>query len=181
MAYAMINIYKYYQFRNDVAGMEIFPNKIFDEIEEEERAKTNYLVLGKPPESMSFVLNKYKTSKKYGEKTIEVGNLNLQIVLKNWIKYKINGDWSKLEDKVIYLFDWATGTPLTRNDISHLLTETFQKYLGYNISTTLLRKIYNNIPSDINEASDDEMKDLIAQANASGHSLQTKGAVYSKN
>jgi len=95
MAYAMINIYKYYQFRNDVAGMEIFPNKIFDEIDEIERSEHNYLVLGKPPESMSFVLNNYKTSKKYGEKTIEIENPNLQVVLKEWIKYKINGDWSK--------------------------------------------------------------------------------------
>jgi len=129
---------------------------------------------------MSFVLNNYKTSRKYGEKTIEIDNLNLQIILKNWIKYKINGDWSKLENKVIYLFDWNTGNPLTRNDISHILSETFQKYLGYSVSTTLLRKIYNNIPTDINEASDDEMKDLIAQASNSGHSLQTKGAVYSK-
>tara|TARA_R110000737_G_scaffold341029_1_gene364411 strand:+ start:363 stop:1334 length:972 start_codon:yes stop_codon:yes gene_type:complete len=180
MAYAMINIYKYYQFRNDVAGMEIFPNAIFDEIEEEERKETNYLVLGKPPESMSFILNKYKTSKKYGEKCIEIENNELQLIIKNWIKYKINGDWSKLEDKVIYLFDWATGTPLTRNDISHILSETFQKYLGYSVSTTLLRKIYNNIPTDINDASDDEMKELIAQANASGHSMMTKGAVYSK-
>jgi len=180
MAYAMINIYKYYQFRNDVAGMEIFPNKIFDEIDEIERSEHNYLVLGKPPESMSFVLNNYKTSKKYGEKTIEIENPNLQVVLKEWIKYKINGDWSKLENKVIYLFDWATGNPLSRNDISHLLTETFQKYLGYNISTTLLRKIYGNIPTDINDASDEEMKEVIKQANASGHSVQTKGAVYYK-
>ena len=63
MAYAMINIYKYYQFRNDVAGMEIFPDKLFDEIDAEERSKNNYLVLGKPQGSMSFVLNNYKTSK----------------------------------------------------------------------------------------------------------------------
>jgi len=180
MAYAMINIYKFYQFRNDVAGMEVFPNDIFDEIEEDERSNTNYLVLGKPPESMSFVLNKYKTSKKYGEKTIQIEHPELQTILKNWIRYKINGDWSKLENKVIYLFDWATGNSLSRNDISHLLSETFQKYLGYSISTTLLRKIYNNIPTDINEASDDEMKELIKQAHASGHSMQTKGAVYSK-
>lgn len=180
MAYAMINIYKYYQFRNDVAGMEVFPNKVFDEIEEDERATRNYLVLGKPPESMSFVLNNYKTSKKYGEKVIEIENRKLQGILKEWIKYKINGDWEKLENKVIYLFDWATGNPLTRNDISHLLTNAFQKYLGYNISTTLLRKIYGTIPTDPNEASDDEMKEVIKQAHASGHSVQMKGAVYSK-
>lgn len=180
MAYAMINIYKYYQFRNDVAGMEVFPHSVFDEIEAEERRNTNYLVLGKPQGSMSFVLNQYKTSKKYGEKEIEITSPELREILKNWVRYKINGNWSDVEDKVIYLFDWATGTPLTRNDISHILSDTFQKYLGYNISTTLLRKIYGNIPTDINEASDDEMKEVIKQAYVSGHSVQTKGAVYSK-
>jgi hypothetical protein len=180
MAYAMINIYKYYQFRNDVAGMEVFPNKIFDEIDEMERSTRNYLVLGKPAESMSFVLNNYKTSKKYGEKTIEIEHPHLRTILRNWIKYKINGDWEKLENKVIYLFDWNTGNPLTRNDVSHLLSQTFNKYLGYNVSTTLLRKIYGTIPTDPNEASDDEMKAVIEQAHNSGHSVQTKGAVYSK-
>ena len=180
MAYAMINIYKYYQFRNDVAGMEIFINKLFDEIDEEERKNTNYLVLGKPPNSMSFVLNKYKTSKKYGEKTIEIEAPQLQVVLKNWIRYKINGDWQKIENKVVHLFDWATGTPLTRNDISHLLSETFMKYLGFSVSTTLLRKIYGTIPSDPNEASDEEIKKVIEQANVSGHSVKTKATTYSK-
>jgi len=178
MAYAMINIYKYYQFRNDVAGMEIFPNAIFDEIVAEERTKNNYIVIGKPPDSMSFVLNNYKTSKKYGEKVIEIESQELQTILMNWIKYKIDGDWTKLENKVVYLFDWATGTPLTRNDISHLLSETFMKYLGYSVSTTLLRKIYGTIPTDPNEASDEEIKKVIEQASNSGHSLKTKATTY---
>ncbi len=180
MAYAMIHIYKYYQFRNDVAGMEVFPNKIFDEIEEEERKNTNYLVLGKPEESMSFVLNNYKTSKKYGEKFIEIATPELRVVLKNWVRFKVAGDWAELSNKVIYLFDWATGTPLTRNDISHLLSQTFNKYLGFSISTTLLRKIYGNIPTDPNEASDDEIKAVIEQAQNSGHSLKTKATTYTK-
>ena len=181
MAYAMINIYKYYQFRNDVAGMEIFPDKLFDEIDAEERSKNNYLVLGKPQGSMSFVLNNYKTSKKYGEKEIELESPHLQVILKNWIRYKVHGDWDKIEKQVIYLFDWATGNPLTRNDISHLLSDTFRKYLGYNVSTTLLRKIYGTIPTDPNEASDDEIKAVIQQANNSGHSVKTKATTYSKN
>jgi hypothetical protein len=178
MAYAMINIYKYYQFRNDVAGMEIFPNALFDEIDAEERQNKNYVVIGKPPDSMSFVLNNYKTSKKYGEKVIEIESQELQTILKDWIKYKINGDWSKLETKVVYLFDWGTGNPLSRNDISHLLSETFMKYLGFSISTTLLRKIYGTIPTDPNEASDEEMKKVIEQASNSGHSLKTKATTY---
>ena len=178
MAYAMINIYKYYQFRNDVAGMEIHPSATFDEIDAEERKKNNYILIGKPPNSMSFVLNVYKTSKKYGEKVIEIKSQELQSILMDWIKYKINGDWDKLETKVVYLFDWATGTPLTRNDISHLLSETFNKNLGYSVSTTLLRKIYGTIPIDPNEASDEEIKAVVEQASNSGHSLLTKASTY---
>ena len=181
MAYAMINIYKYYQFRNDVAGMEIFPDKFFDELDETQRKNTNYLVLGKPENSMSFVLNNYKTSKKYGEKEIELESKELQVILKNWIRYKIGGDWNKIEHQRVYLFDWATGNPLNRNDISHLLSDTFRQHLGYNVSTTLLRKIYGTIPTDPNEASDDEIKAVIQQANNSGHSLKTKATTYSKN
>lgn len=180
MAYVMINIYKHYQFRNDVAGMEIFFNKTFDEILKEEREQTNYLVLGKPPESMSFVLNNYKTKKKYGEKQIEIKEPELRSILRKWIEYKINSQWETIEEKVIYLFDWKTGNPLNRNDISHLLSRTFQKYLGFSVSTTLLRKIYGEIPDDANSATDEEIKKVIHQASVSGHSVQMKGAVYSK-
>jgi len=179
MAYVLFHIYKYYQFRNDVAGMQVFVNELFEEIEEEERSKTNYIVLGRPKDSMSFVLNQYKTSRKYGEKVIEIESKELRAVLRNWIKSKVGGDWETIKNKIVYLFDWATGTPLTRNDISHILSQYSLKYTGHSISTTLLRKIYGNIPTDPNEASDDEIKEVIKQANASGHSVQTKGAVYS--
>jgi hypothetical protein len=178
MVYVMINIYKHYAFRNDVAGMEIFPNRIFNEILEEERMEHNYLVIGKPPESMSFVLNDYKTSAKYGEKVFEIMNDELQEILRDWISYKIKGNWKDLEDRVIYLFDWATGNPLTRNDVSHALADTFQKYLGHPISTTLLRKIYSHTIIDPNGASDEEIDKVIQQANVSGHSVKTKAKIY---
>mgnify|MGYP003139207456 CR=1 FL=1 len=180
MAYVMINVYKHYQFRNDIAQMEVFFNKTFDEILQEERDNTNYLVLGKPPESMSFVLNNYKTKKKYGEKVIEIKEEELKNILREWIAFKINNKWELIEEKVIYLFDWATGTPLNRNDISHLLSRTFQKYLGFSVSTTLLRKIYGELPDDANTASEEEIKKVVHQASVSGHSVQMKGAVYAK-
>lgn len=180
MAFVMINVYKHYQFRNDVAGMEVFFNKSFDEILPAERDQRNYLVLGKPPESMSFVLNNYKTKKKYGEKVIEVESEELKLILRDWINYKLNGRWEDVEEKVVYLFDWATGNALNRNDISHLLSGVFQKYLGFSVSTTLLRKIYGEIPQNVNEATDEEILKVSAQASVSGHSVQMKGAVYSK-
>ena len=89
-------------------------------------------------------------------------------------------DMKKIEKEVVYLFDWNTGTPLTRNDISHLLSDTFNKYLGYSISSTLLRKIYGNIPDDVNKASDEEIQKVIDEAVISGHSVKTKGSVYAK-
>jgi CRISPR/Cas system CSM-associated protein Csm2 small subunit len=178
MVYVMINIYKRYAFRNDVAGMEIFPSHIYDEIADSERIQTNYLVLGKPPESMSFILNNYKTSRKYGEKVFEIADNELQIILNDWIQRKTNNNPELLESNVVYLFDWATGNPLSRNDISHALSATFNKYLGYSVSTTLLRKIYGHTIQDINSASDDEVDTVINQANISGHSVKTKAKVY---
>ena len=118
MAFVLFNIYKYYQFRNDVAGMEIYINELFEEIDAEERSKTNYIVLGRPTDSMSFILNQYKTSAKYGEKSIEIENTELANILRQWIKYKVNGDIAKIKDNVVYLFDWATGT------ISHISSPT---------------------------------------------------------
>jgi hypothetical protein len=178
MVYVMIHIYRRFAFRNDVAGMEVFPNAIFDKIEETERHSHNYLVLGKPPESMSFVLNDYKTSKKYGEKTFEIEDRKLQQILHSWISYKISNRWEDIENKVIFLFDWATGTPLTRNDISHALSDAFNKYLGHPVSTTLLRKIYSKSLIDPNIASDQEVEEVIHQADISGHSVKVKAKIY---
>jgi hypothetical protein len=179
LAYTMIQIYKHYQFRNDVSGMEIYFNKSFNELEPTERKERNYLVLGKPPESMSFVLNNYKTSKKYGEKFIEIEQTHLKRIIRNWINFKIDGRWEDIQNKVVYLFDWATGTPLTRNDVSHTLSSTFEKYLGVSVSTTLLRKIYGVNIADPNNATDDEIEKVAAQAFNSGHSVLTKASVYS--
>ncbi len=182
MVYVMIQVYKRFAFRNDVAGMEIFLNDIFDEIEAEERHHNNYLVLGKPPrageESMSFVLNDYKTARKYGEKVFEVEDAALKDIILQWIYHKVDGDWKQIADKVIYLFDWATGSPLTRNDISHALSDTFMKYTGYPVSTTLLRKIYSKTIFDPNGASDEEINEVIKQADISGHGVKMKAKVY---
>ena len=178
MVYVMIQIYKRFAFRNDIAGMEIFINDIFDEIEVEERHSHNYLVLGKPPESMSFVLNAYKTSRKYGEKVFEIEDIALRNIIRKWIHFKVNGEWSDIENKVVYLFDWATGTPLTRNDITHALSDAFMKYTGHSVSTTLLRKIYSTTILDPNGASDGEIEEVIHQADISGHSVKVKAKIY---
>ena len=183
MLYVMISIYKHFAFRNDVAGMEIFPSHLFDEILYDERATTNYLVLGKPPESMSFILNDYKTSNKYGEKNLEIKSKELQNIISTWIKFKIGKrkDSNKeIINKVVYLFDWATGNPLSRNDVSHALSDTFNKYLGHSVSTTLLRKIYSTTITDPNTATDEEIQEVIDQADASGHSVKTKTKIYHK-
>ena len=180
MVYVMINIYKNFAFRNDVAGMQIFINNIFDEIDAKERADNNYLVLGKPPESMSFVLNDYKTASKYGEKVFEIKPPSLQDIVRKWIDYKIDGNWDDIENKVVYLFDWATGSPLTRNDISHALSDAFMRYTGHPVSSTLLRKIYSKTIIDPSNATDDEIKEVIKQADISGHSVKMKAKVYHK-
>lgn len=115
--------------RNDVAGMEVINKRVYNKLNEEDKKSKNYLVLEK--NNMYFVLNKYKTSKKYEELKIDIPK-DLKKLLRYFIK--VNG--------MGVLFKSSTGKALTRNALSQLLIKTSQKYMGKSISTTLLRKAY---------------------------------------
>ena len=67
--YVIALLYSHYPLRNDFGDVEVVSRSTFNNTTTEERKKQNYLI--KEPSKMSLVLNEYKTSKKYGEKTIE--------------------------------------------------------------------------------------------------------------
>jgi hypothetical protein len=72
------------------------------------------------------------------------------------------------------LFTSSTGKPYTRNALSQLLLKTSQKYLGKNISTTMIRKI---VLSDLFA---DNKKKQQEMAEITGHSVSTMNNVYVK-
>jgi integrase len=127
--YLLFNIYTRIPLRNDVSGMETITKRAYNKLSEEDKKSKNYLVLEK--NNMFFVLNKYKTSKKYEELRIDIPS-DLKKLLRYYIK--VNG--------MGVLFKSSTGKPLTRNALSQLLIKTSKKYMNKSISTTMLRKIY---------------------------------------
>jgi hypothetical protein len=164
MVYTIYNILIRIPTRNDMAGMELITKTGYNKLTEDQKKNTNYLV--KEKSKMFFVLNEYKTSKKYGEKKIDIPK-DLEKILRSYIKVmdKKPGD---------VLFTSSTGNPISRNSISQLLMKTSKNYLNKSISTTMMRKI---VVSDKFGAMIEEQKKL---ADAMGHDVNTQNLVYVK-
>ena len=127
--YTIFSIYRQLPMRNDLAGMQTITKRAYNKLSGTEKKEHNYLVIEKG--NMFFVLNKYKTARKYEELKINIEK-DLQKLLRYYLK--VNG--------MGVLFKTSTGNPLTRNALTQLLIKTTKKYMGKSISTTMLRKIY---------------------------------------
>tara|TARA_R100000541_G_scaffold768_2_gene4401 strand:- start:48 stop:1034 length:987 start_codon:yes stop_codon:yes gene_type:complete len=170
MVYTLFSFLKRIPTRNDMAGQKYIRYSAYRRLTEEDKKNNNYLV--KKKEGMFGVYNEYKTASKYGEKIIDIPK-DLERILNMYIKKtgKVYED---------FLFVNSVGTPLNRNQISQLLLKTSQKYLGKNISTTMMRKIvashhYNN--KKFLEMKE-EQKVL---AHNMGHSVDVQDKVYIKS
>ena len=114
----------------------------------------NYVVLTKTKPT-SFIFNKFKTSKKYGQQTLEVPE-TLANVISEYLKFhplKKNASY-----KFLVSYD---GTPVTAvNAITRVLNKIFGKRVG----SSMLRHIFLSTKYDIKEMEKD--------ANAMGHSVE---------
>ena len=160
--YIMMNIYIRLPLRNDIAGMMAITKRQYNTLTMEDKKSTNYLVSSSRG-PMFMVLNEYKTSAKYSEKIVEVPK-DLEKLLKEYIKINKYG----------YLFKSNRGNPYTRNQISQLLMKTSQDYLGKNISTTMLRKIY------LSDKYADVKDEMAKDSHIMGHSVSTQQSIYVK-
>ena len=162
-AYVLFNIYARMPFRNDVAGMTAINQASYKKLSDDEKKENNYLVV--PTKSnMYFVLNKYKTSKKYEELDLPIEDKDLRKILKYYLK--MNGN----EGGGI-LFKTSTGKPLTRIELSKVLLKYSKKYMNKSISTTLLRKIY--LSSKYSDMKDELEKDNKVMGHSKAVALDT--------
>ena len=125
MVYVILNILIRIPLRNDLSNMILIKKTQYNKLSDKEKQKNNYLVMEKG--LLKFILNDYKTSKKYKEKILNIPK-DLEKILRMYIKrmnFKVND--------IIF--------PLSRNGLSQLLIKTSKKYLNKSISTTMLRKI----------------------------------------
>lgn len=159
--FIIFNIYTRLPLRNDVAGMEAITKRAYNKLKDDDKKSKNFLVVEK--NNMFFVLNKYKTAKKYEELKIDIP-ADLKKLLRYYLK--VNG--------MGVLFKSSTGKALTRNALSQLLIKTTKKYMGKSIGSTMLRKIYLSSKYG-------DMKEELEKDNAiMGHSKEVALDTYVK-
>ena len=144
-AYILFNMYARYPVRLDYAGMFPIKKRAYTQMTDEESKSKNWLLVEK--NKMSFILNNYKSNKTYGQKIIEIEDNDLKKLLRYYLR--ING--------MGVLFKTSTGKPITRIELSKILLKYSKKYIGKQISVTLLRKAY--MSSKYSEMKDELLKD----------------------
>jgi len=137
--------------RNDYAQMKVYHEK---EVKGE-----NYIHLKKKV----IILNKYKTSKTYGEKEIDISDKIIKLI-KRWVDITTN------EYLLINIRD---RNPMTNNGLTKYLNKIFKPK---KVSTTLLRKLYLSEKYPVVH----DRKDMKKDAYIMGHSLDTQQGIYRK-
>ena len=159
MVYVILSILIENPMRNDLSQMKIIVGKKgYNNLSDTDKKGSNYLVVEK--NNAKFILNDYKTSKKYAEKIINISK-PLEKIIRMYMRINKLGNGDTL-------------FPISRNGISQLLIKTSKKYINKNISTTIIRKI---VASDL-------LKDVKAiekkLSNKMGTDIDTIKSVYVK-
>lgn len=140
-AYTLFSIYARMPLRNDVGGMNAILKKTYDSYTDEKKKEKNYLVVSARAmnANFTFILNDYKTNRKYGTLELPIEDKQLKAVLRRFLKVN-----ETLYKPVVEapLFKTSSGKPINRNELSKILLKYSDMYLGKKISTTLLRKIF---------------------------------------
>ena len=105
MVYVILNILIRIPLRNDLSNMILLKKTQYNKLSDKDKEENNYLVMEKG--GLKFILNDYKTSKKYKEKILNIPK-DLEKILRMYLKrmdFKVND--------IIF--------PLSRNGLSQLL------------------------------------------------------------
>ena len=147
--YLIVSLYTETQPRRNQDYLDMFVAK-----KQPTETEHNYVVLTKSKPT-SFIFNKFKTSKKYGQQTLEVPE-TLSNVIAEYLKFH------PLKKNATFKFLVShDGTPITAvNAITRVLNKIFGKKVG----SSMLRHIFLSTKYDIKEMEKD--------ANAMGHSVE---------
>ena len=162
VVYMIYQIHIRLPLRNDLSGCMAIRKSEYNKLSDKDKEDNNYLVVNKS--DMFFVLNKFKTSKKYEELKFNVPK-DLEKLLRAYIRKTGMG----------VLFKSSTDKPYSRNHISQLLLKASKKYLNKSISTTMLRKIV------LSDKFSDTKKEMENMAKITGHSTDTMSKIYIKD
>jgi ribosomal protein S8E len=179
MVATILKIHTVFPWRNDLADVVYVDEKMYKErVDAGQDKEFNWLVKRKV--GLYFVLNNFKTAKVKDKAT---GNLaydkiigivedkQVEQMLRTWI---LASDVSFGD----HLLRWEDGRPITRNNISVYLSNETKKYLGHPVSTTLLVKIFNDMPRNFLDMSREDLQKHEKLAALRGHTLLTRFGIY---
>jgi len=169
MIATILQIHTEFPFRNDLADMKVTLEDEYKKLVETGGDKLfNWLIIGKK-DDYKFVLNRFKTQRKYGMIIGEVDDENTINLLTLWLAKGRQGD---------YLFSKDEESPLSRNNISVLLSTETKKYIKHTISTTILAKVFNEALGSYTEMTPEKIAKIKKQSYLRGHNLQTRITHY---
>ena len=154
--YLLTLLYSRYPLRNDFADTAVIGKTAYNKLSLQQKQSANYLVKHNTNKYF-LVLNEYKTSKKYGEKRIEIDGALLG-PLRRYLRHNDSG----------YLFVNKKMQPLTSNGITKDLNRIGVKHRGKPFGSSILRHSY--LSHKYGEAQTEKEKD----ADIMGHSLATQ-------
>ena len=133
--------------RNDFSDMEIVETK--DDVKND---KQNYYI----KDSNKFILNEYKTAKKYGRIEFDAPKETIPLIEKN----------------TSYVFEDADKSPMKENTIQHKITRMFEKLTDTKVTINTIRRAFANYIADLPE------KERTKIAHKMGHSGHTNKKMY---
>lgn len=164
MIATILAIHTEFPFRNDLADMKVISQDNYEDLVETGDDKLfNWLVIVRK-DDYKFVLNKFKTQRKYGMIVGEVENDTTKTTLGLWLNNGQKGE---------YLFTKDEDQPLTRNNISVLLSVETKKYFKLPLSTTILAKVFNEAEGSYTDMTAEKIAKMNKQAYLRGHSPMT--------
>ena len=179
MMYLVLQIHRLYPLRNEMAQMNIIKRRQWNAMTKEAQMENNWLLIDATGKTGIFILNRYKTSRIHGTKHIQIERTIMPII-RLFLRSRgidiqdIKGDFMPP------LLSYSNGNPLSRNSLSHKLSEFTKAHLGAPISTTLLAKYYSHRIEDIDNMTDEEIKAIQRESDIRGHTLQTHLTNYSQ-
>jgi len=178
-AYTLFSIYARMALRNDVGGMNAILKKTYDSYSDEKKKEKNYLVVSGRSlnANFTFILNDYKTNRKYGTLELPIEDKQLKAVLRRFLM--IN---ETLYKPVVEapLFKTSSGKPINRNELSKILLKYSELYLNKKISTTLLRKIFLSSKYGGEGGLKEQLEELAKDNKVMGHSKEVALNTYVK-
>ena len=167
--YLIAKLYTVFPFRNDYV-MKVISKAAFNKLSAKDKEENNYLVVPSNNHKMFFVLNSYKTRRKYGERQVPITDGPIEKALKLWLKQK------NFESDSLFMDPTNSfSRPADSATITKVLTSMSKReFEGRSVGSSLIRHMY------LSSKYGDTVKEMEKDADVMMHSGGVQQTIYVK-